>query len=218
MTLPSDERARPSHHANASGTLFKNPWPSAQPPTWGELASSKFPLAWAHAHLHSHPLARAVKVVQPDWGRGADGGKGKGKGKGREMVGTWLGHAAAFVEMPWMGEDAAGEPASLKLLFDPIFSQRAGPTQYTGPGRLTPSPCQVEDLPGCDAVFISHNQSVVSVRLSHRPRRLTRVDSRSYDHLDLATIQSIFKRFPTAHFFVPLGTPLRLPAYPQELR
>lgn len=159
MATPSGDPTRPSHHANASGTLFKNPWPSAQPPTWTELASGGFPLAWAHQHLRSHPHARAVKVVQPDWGRSDET---KEKGKGREMIGTWLGHAAAFVEMPWTGRDAQGAPETLKLLFDPIFSTRAGPTQYTGPGRLTPSPCQVEDLPGCDAVFISHNQSVAT--------------------------------------------------------
>ncbi|KAL8281156.1 hypothetical protein RQP46_006514 [Phenoliferia psychrophenolica] len=182
--------ARPSHHANARGTLFKNPWPSAQPPTWTELATGGFPLAWAHSHLKSHPHARDVRVVKPDWGRpsaeasAASSPSGSEKGKGKEIIGTWLGHACAFVEMPWTGAGAGDSDETLKLLFDPIFSTRAGPTQYTGPARLTPSPCQVDDLPGCDAVFISHNH---------------------YDHLDLSTIQAITKSFPTAHFFVPLG-------------
>lgn len=55
---------------------------------------------------------------------------------------------------------AEDEETTLKLLFDPIFSERAGPTSYTGPGRIRPTPCKVEDLPGVDAVLISHNQCV----------------------------------------------------------
>lgn len=44
-------------------------------------------------------------------------------------------------------------------------------------------PCKVDDLPGCDAVFISHNH---------------------YDHLDYETIRSLLKKFPNARYFVPL--------------
>lgn len=142
---------RASHWANDSGTLFKNPWPSAQPPTWTEIASGGFPLGWAHPHLPSHRHARAVKVVTPDWGKG-DAAKEAGKGRGSEIIGTWLGHASAFVEIPWTGG------SMVRVLCDPIFSARAGPSQYTGAGRFTKAPCQVEDLPGCDVVLISHNQ------------------------------------------------------------
>jgi L-ascorbate metabolism protein UlaG (beta-lactamase superfamily) len=46
------------------------------------------------------------------------------------------------------------------------------------------APCKVSDLPGCDAVFISHNH---------------------YDHLDLATVTDIRKEFPQAIWFVPMG-------------
>ncbi|KAK4705420.1 N-acyl-phosphatidylethanolamine-hydrolyzing phospholipase D, partial [Phenoliferia sp. Uapishka_3] len=178
--------ARPSHHANDTRSSFKNPWPSAQPPSWSELAQGGFPLAWAHPNLRAHPHARDVKIVKPDWGRDSDSADPvrEGKGKGKDIIGTWLGHACAFVEMPWTGKAADGNEETVKLLFDPIFSSRAGPTQFTGPSRITPAPCQVGDLPGCDAVFISHNH---------------------YDHLDLSTIQTLLKVFPSTHFFVPLG-------------
>ncbi|GAA5996679.1 uncharacterized protein JCM10292_003130 [Rhodotorula paludigena] len=79
---------------------------------------------------------------------------------------------------------AEGEGTTLKLLFDPIFSERAGPTNYTGPGRLRPAPCKVEDLPGVDAVLISHNH---------------------YDHLDVNSVKQVLDKWPRTKFFVPLG-------------
>lgn len=45
-------------------------------------------------------------------------------------------------------------------------------------------PCQIADLPGCDAVLISHNH---------------------YDHLDAPSIRQIRARFPEYMYFVPLG-------------
>lgn len=152
---------RPSHHANSLGTAFKNPWASAAPPTWTELALAGVPLQWAKSQLHRHPKARDIKVVKPDWGR-TEGDKGKGN-----LKATWLGHASSYVELPWVG--AVDGQRTLKLLFDPMFSYNAGPTSYTGPGRLKPAPCETQDLPGCDCVFISHNQCVIL----HRPPTLS---------------------------------------------
>ena len=119
-------------------------------------------------------------MITPDWGASAL--KAKGSEKSRSIIGTWLGHASALAELPLMG--TASPNQSLYLLFDPIFSLRAGPTQWTGPRRFNEPPCQVSDLPGCDAVFISHNH---------------------YDHLDLSTIKAVLAKFPTARYFVPLG-------------
>ncbi|KAJ3055994.1 hypothetical protein HK097_008483 [Rhizophlyctis rosea] len=51
-----------------------------------------------------------------------------------------------------------------------------------GPARVTPTPCNIADLPPIDAVVISHNH---------------------YDHLDLNTIKQLAK--PETWFFVPLG-------------
>jgi N-acyl-phosphatidylethanolamine-hydrolysing phospholipase D len=171
----------PSHHVvNFSGKSYTCPWPSAAPPTWTDLLQQSFPLSWPKDKLHSHPKTRQLKVVKPDWG--VSSVKAIGLDKSKCIIGTWLGHASTLVELPLVGTATPGK--SLWLLFDPIFSPRAGPTQWTGPRRVHDSPCQVSELKGCDAIFISHNH---------------------YDHLDLASIKSLLRKFPEARYFVPLG-------------
>jgi N-acyl-phosphatidylethanolamine-hydrolysing phospholipase D len=87
---------------------------------------------------------------------------------------TWLGHACYYVEFP----------GGLRVLFDPVFEDRCGPSGVLGPKRFTEPPCQLEDIPFIDAVVISH---------SH------------YDHLSLPSVQRIQKAHPNAQFFAPLG-------------
>lgn len=100
---------------------------------------------------------------------------------------------------------AEDEGTTLKLLFDPIFSERAGPTSYTGPGRLRDAPCEVQDLPGVDAVLISHNQSVPSLRSLSFFLSRPDIRSHSYDHLDAGSVKQVLDKWPRAKFFVPLG-------------
>ncbi|TAQ85651.1 Phospholipase D [Chlorociboria aeruginascens] len=174
---------RPAHHANDEGTAFKNPWPSADTPTWSEILQAKFPLGWYDDLTSKYPGTQDVEVVVPDWG--VSSLKKRGLDREKCIVGTTLGHAGALMELPLEGtEGSEGGKKSFWVLYDPIFSLRAGPTQYMGPQRMRPTPCQVDDLPGCDAVMISHNH---------------------YDHLDFSTIKGIFNRFPQARYFVPLG-------------
>lgn len=195
--MPRSQRTapRPTHHANNSATSFINPWPSAALPTWTEVFQSSFPFGWYNkTTLHGHKKARKIKVVKPDWGHPS---RSRGTAatdnthtNPQSIIGTWLGHASALVEItPLQKKDDNSNPndpkeKSIHLLFDPIFSNRAGPSQYQGVARFKEPPCKVSDLPGCDAVFISHNH---------------------YDHLDVASIKAIFKHFPHARYFVPLG-------------
>ncbi|KAG8875701.1 hypothetical protein FRB98_007632, partial [Tulasnella sp. 332] len=126
-------------------------------------------------YLNTHPDIQDLVLQTPDWGIG--------KGDADSLRATWFGHASVFVEMPSV-PSASDSQSAAKIFFDPIFSLRAGPTQYTGPKRMFPAPCQAKDLPGCDVVCISHNH---------------------YDHLDFASILAIQDRFPAVRYFVPLG-------------
>lgn len=89
-------------------------------------------------------------MVKPDWGE--SNLKTRGLTKSKCIIGTSLGHAGVISELPLEGteggSDKKGDKKSLWVVYDPIFSDRAGPTQYTGPQRLRPPPCQVTDLPG----------------------------------------------------------------------
>ena len=84
---------------------------------------------------------------------------------------TWLGHATTYVQT-----------ANMRILIDPMFSERASPFSFAGPRRVPPLPLQVEDLPGVDVVLISHDH---------------------YDHLDEASIQDLQEQFAPL-FLVPL--------------
>ena len=85
---------------------------------------------------------------------------------------TWIGHATLLVQVD-----------GLTILTDPQWSDRAGPTSWIGPRRLSPPGLPFESLPHVDVVVISHDH---------------------YDHLDLPTV----RRLAATHdplFLVPLG-------------
>ncbi|GGM11598.1 MBL fold metallo-hydrolase [Dactylosporangium sucinum] len=85
---------------------------------------------------------------------------------------TWLGHSTALVEIE-----------GVRVLFDPVWSDRCSPTSFFGPKRMHPVPLKIDELPRIDAIVISHDH---------------------YDHLDLASIRALL-RSQQAPFLVPLG-------------
>jgi N-acyl-phosphatidylethanolamine-hydrolysing phospholipase D len=60
-----------------------------------------------------------------------------------------------LVQLP-KDPSATGEPT--RILFDPIWSDRASPSQYAGPQRRLPPPCALDELPDVHFVVTSHNQ------------------------------------------------------------
>jgi len=84
---------------------------------------------------------------------------------------TWLGHATSLVEVD-----------GHRVLFDPVWSERASPLSFSGPRRWYRPPLALDDLPPLDAVVVSHDH---------------------YDHLDLPTVRALDAKGVT--FFVPLG-------------
>eukprot|EP00835_Amoeboradix_gromovi_P006351 NODE_731_length_4728_cov_0.293368.p2 type:complete len:389 gc:universal NODE_731_length_4728_cov_0.293368:4439-3273(-) len=89
----------------------------------------------------------------------------------KEYSVTWLGHSSFLII--WNG---------VKIITDPVFSQRCSPFSFMGPKRFTQPPCNIADLLPIDLVLISHCH---------------------YDHLDRETIKQIGNK---AHYIAPLKT------------
>lgn len=178
---PVQENATPAHWVNATGCAFQNPWDSWRSHT----ISDRLSLVNAARNFPSHPKdpATLFPIRTPTWGRSSgDGGKFVEDSYFNEKIKvTWLGHACFFVEFPARVGDRG-----VRILFDPVFSDRCSPSQWIGPKRYTPPPCKIEDIPEVDAIVISHNH---------------------YDHLDTHTIRTLLARSPSRspHIFAPLG-------------
>lgn len=102
------------------------------------------------------PLAPA-----PDWSAPAT-----------TLAATWFGHASVLVEL-----------GGVRVLTDPVWSDRVSPSQRIGPRRLHPNPVPLDDLPAIDVVAVSHDH---------------------YDHLDHDTVTWL-DRHREPVFAVPLG-------------
>jgi L-ascorbate metabolism protein UlaG (beta-lactamase superfamily) len=59
---------------------------------------------------------------------------------------TWFGHSSSLVEID-----------GVRVLIDPVWDERAAPTQWAGPKRFFAPTLALEDLPEIDAVIISHD-------------------------------------------------------------
>ncbi|MGI4823230.1 MAG: MBL fold metallo-hydrolase [Janthinobacterium lividum] len=84
---------------------------------------------------------------------------------------TWLGHSTTLIEVD-----------GRRFLTDPVWSQRASPSQLVGPKRFFAPPLPLAQLPPLDGIILSHDH---------------------YDHLDEAAIRALAGR--GEQFFCPLG-------------
>ena len=84
---------------------------------------------------------------------------------------TWMGWSTVLVEID-----------GVKVLTDPVWSQRCSPSTLIGPKRFHAPPIALDALPPIDAVVISHDH---------------------YDHLDMPVVRALAVR--GTHFVVPLG-------------
>jgi L-ascorbate metabolism protein UlaG (beta-lactamase superfamily) len=83
----------------------------------------------------------------------------------------WLGHASVLLEID-----------GVRILTDPMLSQRASPFQFAGPARLHPVPLALDQWKNIDAVVISHDH---------------------FDHLDMDTVRQLATG--GSQFYVGLG-------------
>lgn len=166
---------------------FRNPWPSFHKATaqevfqaleWGADSDPTIDLAASHLPSTSstdsirQKAAQLLKVEKPDFSFDSGGGQ--------HAKTTWLGHAGMLLQLPALKQ--GGPP--VRIIFDPIFSQRASPSQFAGPVRSYEPPCTLEQLPPIDIFLLSHNH---------------------FDHLDYDTVMALW-RLNQDHirFIVPL--------------
>jgi len=86
---------------------------------------------------------------------------------------TWLGHSTSLVEVD-----------GVRVLVDPVWSDRTTPISFLGPSRFYSPPIALAELPRIDAVVVSHDH---------------------YDHLDMRTVKALARIQPSMRFVVPLG-------------
>ncbi|EKG10385.1 hypothetical protein MPH_12484 [Macrophomina phaseolina MS6] len=166
-TAPADA-AEKKHHLKNGKTGFVNPWPSWRPMNPEAAKAHLKNRKWLSSWTHPSAAEANIQVLKPTFSTARYGTDGT------SLRATWLGHACYLVELP----------CGLRVLFDPVLTDRCSPVSWFGPKRFTKLPCEVHEIPIIDIVVISHNH---------------------YDHLSHPTVVEIHKLHPHAHFFVPLG-------------
>jgi L-ascorbate metabolism protein UlaG (beta-lactamase superfamily) len=143
-----------AHHNGSPPTGFKNPWPSYKSSGLPTLLKTRWTTP---KNFIPVPADRAglPNVRKPDFEVKQDG-----------LKATWIGHASFLIET----SRQEGSKRGLRILLDPVWSDRVGPYGLVGPVRFTPPPCSIDDLPHIDAVCISHDH---------------------YDHLDSDTFRKL---------------------------
>lgn len=160
-----------AHHVGSPPSSFINPWPSFDSSRLNPVTIFKAKFGRDRPKFVPVPgREELVPIRKPNWGGDQNGFKV-----------TWIGHASFLIETTRVG----GASRGVRILCDPVFSERTSPVQFFGPKRYTPTPCSLAELPDVDVVIISHNH---------------------YDHLDHATIMHLHaQRKGQTHFFCALG-------------
>ncbi len=101
----------------------------------------------------------------------------------RGLRATWLGHSTVLLEL----HDGR---RVVRLLTDPVWGERASPSQLAGPRRFQPVPVALAALPPIDAVLLSHDH---------------------YDHLCWPTVRALARM--EVPFVTSLGVGAHLEAF-----
>jgi len=158
-----------AHHVGSPPTSFKNPWPSYQGTPLSTVFRTRFGASKNFVPVPADRLG-LVQIQKPDFAAQPPG-----------LKATWIGHASFLIETT----AAEGSSRGLRMLLDPVWSERVGPYGIVGPVRFTPPPCTIDDLPEIDAILISHDH---------------------YDHLDSDTLKKLMiKQNGDLRFFCGLG-------------
>lgn len=163
-------KASKDHHVGKPPTGFINPWPSFDSTNTSPLKVFQTKFSRNKPLFVPVPENREglVGIHKPNFGKDRDG-----------LKATWIGHASFLLETT-ASKDANGKETGLpggrgvRILCDPVWSERTSPSQWIGPKRYSAVPCSLEEVcqGGVDIVVISHDH---------------------YDHLDLHSIKEIHR-------------------------
>lgn len=109
----------PAHHVGSPPTSFQNPWPSFVKQTGWNILQTRFGRNRNFVPVPSRE--ELVKIRTPDWGAGRRG-----------LKATWIGHATFLAETTTVD----GADRGIRLLFDPLWSERTSPVKWAGPKRF----------------------------------------------------------------------------------
>src|SRR5258708_30324513 len=105
---------------------------------------SKYP---SMMNKDTREIAQCLTVRKPTWGESSLSGSedetvaSESRSAHEKIKATWLGHACFFVEFPSRTivdvKSSEGRLRGIRILFDPVFSDRCSPSHYMRPETYT---------------------------------------------------------------------------------